>query len=282
MVDVRLVRHRTRPAPDCGARAPSCEGARCRVITSRLVAEVRCEHGCMSEEIRLAGQRVRLRSTVPGDGPALIAIRKTDEVRLHWRGEDFEAEFADDFNDNETFRLTIETAGRIIGLVQFAEESDADYRHASVDIYIDPAVHRRGYATEAISTLVDYLFDERGHHRLTIDPAADNTPAIDCYASVGFVPVGVMRSYERCADGSWSDGLLMEMLDADRADTRSESPTAVPPTSEPGKGRNRPTTPRSETNPDRGRELVDTRRRVAGVGGGLRRRVRSGLVGGSG
>ncbi|MGB3734774.1 MAG: GNAT family protein [Ilumatobacter sp.] len=172
----------------------------------------------MSENIDLAGERVRLRSTVADDGPALIAIRKTDEVRRRWRGDDFEAEFARDLDDGDTFRLTIETAGRIIGMVQFAEELDPEYRHASIDIYIDPADHRRGYATDAIATLVDHLFDERGHHRLTIDPAADNTAAIDCYASIGFVPVGVMRSYERRADGSWSDGLLMEMLDRDRID----------------------------------------------------------------
>lgn len=170
----------------------------------------------MSENINLVGKRVRLRSTVPGDAPTLIAIRKTDEVRVRWRGEDFEAEFAEDLEDDETTRLTIETDGRIIGLVQFGEESDAEYRHASIDIYIDPAVHRRGYATEAIATLVDHLFDERGHHRLTIDPAADNIAAINCYASIGFIPVGVMRSYERGADGAWSDGLLMEMLDSDR------------------------------------------------------------------
>ena len=81
-----------------------------------------------------------------------------------------------------------------------------------------PPITVEGTRTDAIATLVDHLFDERGHHRLTIDPAADNTAVIDCYASIGFVPVGVMRSYERRADGSWSDGLLMEMLDRDRID----------------------------------------------------------------
>src|SRR5438045_7717940 len=98
--------------------------------------------------------------------------------------------------------------GRIIGMIQFAEELDADYRHASIDLYIDPAVHRQGYATDAIRTLARFLFEERGHHRLTIDPAADNLPAINCYAKVGFKPVGTMRAYERRPDGTWADGLL--------------------------------------------------------------------------
>ncbi len=172
----------------------------------------------MAEYIDLAGERVRLRSTIPEDGAALVAIRSTEVVRSRWHGDDLEAEFARGLEDDELVQLTIETGGRIIGLVQFGEEEDLDYRHASLDIYLDPAVHRRGYATDAIRTLVDYLFHERGHHRLTIDPAADNDPAIRCYASVGFRAVGVMRDYERRPDGSWADGLLMELLIGDRAD----------------------------------------------------------------
>ena len=56
----------------------------------------------------------------------------------------------------------------------------------------------------------------RGHHRLVIDPAADNEPTIRCYPTVGSRPVGIMRRYERDADGiGWHDGLLMELLDED-------------------------------------------------------------------
>lgn len=52
---------------------------------------------------------------------------------------------------------------------------------------------------------------ERGHHRLTIDPAADNFAAIKCYAAVGFEPVGTMRRYEKGPDG-WHDNLLMDLI----------------------------------------------------------------------
>jgi len=40
----------------------------------------------------------------------------------------------------------------------------------------------------------------------------DNTVAIACYAKAGFRPVGVMRRYERGIDGTWHDGLLMDLL----------------------------------------------------------------------
>ncbi len=162
----------------------------------------------------LVGERVRLRPTAAADKPALLAIRSTPEVRARWRGDDLEAELDDDLTDPDLVPLTIERLGdgEIVGYIQYAEEADPEYRHAGMDLYIDPAHWRRGYALDAIRTLVAHLVGERGHHRLVIDPAADNTGAIECYRRAGFAPVGVMRRYERQADGTWADGLLMELV----------------------------------------------------------------------
>jgi aminoglycoside 6'-N-acetyltransferase len=43
----------------------------------------------------------------------------------------------------------------------------------------------------------------------------DNEKAIRTYKRVGFQPVGVMREYERNAEGEWQDGLLMDLLKQD-------------------------------------------------------------------
>ncbi len=75
-----------------------------------------------------------------------------------------------------------------------------------------PHAQGRGLGPDAIRTLATYLIDERGHHRLTIDPAAANEAAIRAYAKVGFRPVGVMREYQRMPDGRWVDALLMDLL----------------------------------------------------------------------
>ena len=76
---------------------------------------------------------------------------------------------------------------------------------------------RARLGTEAVRRVVARLSSERGHHRLTIDPAADNVAAIRAYEKVGFRPVGVMRAYERDAGGDgWHDGLLMELVVDDR------------------------------------------------------------------
>ncbi len=106
----------------------------------------------------------------------------------------------------------IELEGTVVGSIQYSEELEPDYRHAAIDIFVDPGFHRRGIATDALRTLARHLVHERGHHRLTIDPAADNLPAIACYKKVGFRPVGILRKYERGSDGRWHDGLLMDLL----------------------------------------------------------------------
>lgn len=156
---------------------------------------------------------MRLRPVVEGDRARLVAIRSTPEVRARWRGDDLDDEFTDDLADPDLHLLAIETgAGQVVGLIQWAAEDDPDYRHASIDLYLDPAVHGRGLGPEAIALVVRHLFNAEGHHRITIDPAADNVAAIRAYTKVGFRPVGVLRRYERGADGTWHDGLLMELL----------------------------------------------------------------------
>jgi aminoglycoside 6'-N-acetyltransferase len=118
--------------------------------------------------------------------------------------------------DVDTF--VIEHEHRVAGAIQWQAETEPDYLHASIDIYLDPDVHSRGLGSDAIRALARHLINDLGHHRLVIDPAADNIAAIRCYTKVGFKPVGLMRSYERGFDGTWHDGLLMDLLADDLID----------------------------------------------------------------
>ncbi len=111
-------------------------------------------------------------------------------------------------------RFAIVLDGAPVGLIEVHEELTPRYRHAAVDLFLDPACHGRGIGTEALGMLVRELIERRGHHRITIDPAVANAAAIRSYEKAGFKAVGVMRSYERDADvPEWHDSLLMELLD---------------------------------------------------------------------
>ena len=153
-----------------------------------------------------------LRAAGQSDVPALTAILAEPEVALWWSG-DPPAESARSLvesGDAEAFVIQLD--GDTIGCVQCYEEADPDYRHAGLDVFLASAFQGKGLGSEALRVLARHLFVERGHHRLVIDPRADNRRAIRAYERVGFRRVGVMRSYERGADGAWHDGLLMDML----------------------------------------------------------------------
>ncbi|MFD6681897.1 GNAT family N-acetyltransferase [Micromonospora parva] len=167
----------------------------------------------------LRGRAVTLRPATAGDVPALTVIRADPEVRRWWRGgDDLADSVRADLADDDLHVYAIEHDGRVIGAIQWYAESDPDYRHASLDVFLDPAVRGAGLGGDAIRTLARHLIDEYGHHRFTIDPAAANSAAIRAYAKVGFRPVGVLRRYERGADGRWHDGLLMDLLADDLVD----------------------------------------------------------------
>jgi aminoglycoside 6'-N-acetyltransferase len=161
----------------------------------------------------LRGTMVSLRPATADDVPALAAIRAMPEVFRWWRGGDnMTSEVAADIADSDAETLVVELDGRVAGAIQWSAETEPDYRHAGIDIYLDPAVHGHGVGVDAVRTLARHLIIDEGFHRLVIDPAADNAAAIKCYSKVGFRPVGIMRKYERGSDGSWHDGLLMDLL----------------------------------------------------------------------
>jgi aminoglycoside 6'-N-acetyltransferase len=171
--------------------------------------------------VQLAGPRVVLRNASAADAPRLTSIRGEPEIEWRW-GVLEEGEMDEFIADEHTF--VIEVDGEVIGAVQFGEVDDPMYRSANIDLYLTTPLHGQGLGSEAVRVLARHLIEERGHHRLTIDPAADNAAAIRAYEKVGFRPVGVMRSYERGPDGTFHDGLLMEML-ADELVAGDETPS---------------------------------------------------------
>ena len=160
----------------------------------------------------LHGPRVTLRRVRSEDVDRLTEILREPEVARWWGVWDAERVRKKVLGDPETVVYAIDAQGEVIGLIQYWEETDPELRHAGIDIALATAWHDRGYGSEAVRVLVRYLFEERGHHRLTIDPAVANVRAVRAYEKVGFRPVGVMRQYSRGTDGSWHDALLMDLL----------------------------------------------------------------------
>jgi aminoglycoside 6'-N-acetyltransferase len=146
------------------------------------------------------------------DLDALVVLFAVPQVAEWWPGENLPRLQARLTDAEEGVGLVIEVDGRLIGFLQYFEEADPDYRHASIDIVVHPDWCNRGLGTDAVRTACRHLFHDIGHHRITIDPAVVNPRAIASYRKVGFRDVGVMRRYERANDGTWRDSLLMDLL----------------------------------------------------------------------
>ena len=149
-----------------------------------------------------------LRPTTPTDREALKAIRDEPEVLRWWEPQS--PDWPGDEEDVELLTITLD--GEVVGLVQFWEEPDDDYRHADVDILLATRHHGRGLGTDAMRTIVAHLTNDRGHHRITLTTSPDNARAVRVYEKVGFRTVGVTRHSERRHDGRWYDELLMEYV----------------------------------------------------------------------
>ncbi|HEX2574719.1 MAG TPA: GNAT family protein [Aquihabitans sp.] len=159
-------------------------------------------------------------------GPGVVAWwgepQSAEQIRLDLAGED------------ETVLLVIEVDGEVVGGIQYSQELDPMYRHAGIDIFLDERASGRGVGREAVALLARHLVERLGHHRLTMDPAADNERAIRCYASVGFRPVGRLRAYERTLDGTFRDGLLMDLLADELVDAPPRPSPSPTPDRTPG------------------------------------------------
>lgn len=160
----------------------------------------------------LLGTRVVLRPLRRKDAPTLLDLLADPEVARWWGTYDALKLERDFYDPAWAYTYLILFDEGVVGLIQFHEIPDPDVRSAGIDITIDGAHLEQWLGTDALRTLIRYLIEKRGHHRLTIDPAADNARAIHVYGKVGFKPVGIMRRYERGTDGTFHDGLLMDLL----------------------------------------------------------------------
>jgi aminoglycoside 6'-N-acetyltransferase len=160
----------------------------------------------------LRGQQVELRPLRREDSPRLAEIGADPAVARWWPGltEQHLVGKAEGRDGVESFAIDHE--GAVVGMAQAWEETDPEYRHAGIDLFLDPRLHGRGLGRDAVRTLARWLVEERGHHRITIDPALENERAVRCYEGAGFKRVGILRRYWRAPDGGWRDGLLLDLL----------------------------------------------------------------------
>lgn len=75
-----------------------------------------------------------------------------------------------------------------------------------------PSHRNKGYASEAISILTDYLFLSRDLNRVQAVADKENAASLRVFEKSGFASEGVLRKSLWNREGRWGDGVMLSIL----------------------------------------------------------------------
>lgn len=169
------------------------------------------------------GEKVTLRSITTKDYPAIHSWINHPEVAKYWYGKDkprtlawFEQHIRSIANDtNPCQSWMIEVEGTPIGFMyntQYIHDDGEFTGRVELDILIgDTTRWGKGYGTDALVTLMQYVFSEQRAERIFLTPRIINKRAIHVYEKAGFKKEGVLRHFEKF-EGEWVDCIMMSIL----------------------------------------------------------------------
>ena len=114
--------------------------------------------------------------------------------------------------------LAIERRGRLIGQIQARTRPEQSLPTGVFEIGL--ALYRaadrgKGYGTEAVALLTDWLFEDAGAARVQVGTGATNAAMRGVLERLGFVLEGRLRDYGAARDGSREDGAMYGMTRLD-------------------------------------------------------------------
>ncbi|MBR6252051.1 MAG: GNAT family N-acetyltransferase [Bacteroidales bacterium] len=98
----------------------------------------------------------------------------------------------------------------IVGCVDAFEVNPFDLT-CEIGIVVDEPFRRKGYATDAMRTMIMYLARVVGIHTIDAKVRSSNTASVALFRSCGFRECGVLPQHIRMQD-SWDDVLLMSYI----------------------------------------------------------------------
>ena len=167
----------------------------------------------------IQGPQLHLRPITPDDSPVLVRwLNDPEVIDAFGRPSADVAEAGGDGGESAglpCWVFIIEDHGRPIGGIQYFHDRPSAPWSAGIDIFIGESEARdRGLGTEALRTLLQYLFETKRVNRVTICPEPSNRRAVRAYEKAGFHVDGVLRRHMKI-DGRWVDISFMTLLDVD-------------------------------------------------------------------
>ncbi|MEI6767070.1 MAG: GNAT family N-acetyltransferase [Bacteroidota bacterium] len=171
----------------------------------------------------IRGEHIILRTATAEDTAFILEVENTPEAGKDGDNdvpytreaiEEFVLKSYHDIYTEKQIRLIIElTSGKpgertgIIDLFDFSARN----RRAAIGIWIMESQRKQGYATEAITLLLDYCFEVLGLHQVYCTIDEDNDVSLQLFKKCGFVITGTRQSW--IARGElWKNELTLQLI----------------------------------------------------------------------
>jgi ribosomal-protein-alanine N-acetyltransferase len=100
---------------------------------------------------------------------------------------------------------------RIIGTISIQHITRGCFSSCEIGYKFSSEVHRRGYATEALTLLTDLIFRDMRLHRIMAWALPDNRASIQLLERLGFQYEGICHEY-LCLHGKWCDHAQFSLI----------------------------------------------------------------------
>ena len=172
--------------------------------------------------MHLEGYRIFLRELRESDAEQMLKTSKNEEIRYmtgtkHTLTIDMIKDYIEKVSKDPSrfdFAICLKEDETMIGDLSIFD-IDEDDRKAYFRIALSTiGLTGKGYGTEAIKTVLPFVFEDLGLNRLQLEVYNHNPRAIRAYEKCGFVKEGVLRKSLRY-NGKYSDEIIMAMLKED-------------------------------------------------------------------
>lgn len=170
----------------------------------------------------ISTQRLRIRAFRPDDASDLFEYLSNDTIYIYESGEpqdQLQAQAtAFEFSSGTDFwAVELITELKVIGQIYFKQVEPLHRMTWELGYIFNPHYHHQGYATEAITALVQYGFAFGGIHRITAYCNPENTASWKLLERTGFRREGLLKKetyFRKNASGEplWTDTFVYALL----------------------------------------------------------------------
>ena len=191
------------------------------------------------DPLPLSTRRLVLRRFAEGDAPAFLAYRNDPRIARYQSWESCSAVEAAEFVQRHATRPFV-LPGEWLQIAVALRESNQligdcavrihtpDARQATIGGTLSRPFHRRGFAVEALSCLLECLFLRLELHRVVADTDVENAAAWRLMEQLGLRREGHLRQ-SLWFKGRWADEYLYAIRRAEWLDHRRSSPAEANP-----------------------------------------------------